>query len=636
MPRWAIDITAGTGGFEAATKRIPASTKKATDKATRVHQSAADKSAAAWSSALKVAGGIAMVAGLGMAWKSFTQDVIDTRNELSDTALRMAQTTDTVEALRLAAEGTGQEFGPVAKAIEKLPKLLADADAGLSTAVRAFKNLNIETHDAQGNIRDASDVFDDFRKEIDKIEDPTLRAARAADLFGAKAGGKMLQALQGGADHFEVLRREAHEFGVNTGPEAMQAASDMQRDFARLGLVFRGAKADLLDAFGSGAGEGLDVLTHFGSAIRYNLTLLKGYSNLETVGFLDTFNKDEWKRWGEDVGQIFIDAKDAAENYYKLTDEERRTAEGASAAVAALGDEIETATRKTREAADPAKEHAKALREIESIRSQSAADTLSAEDKILDAYNNQLLALSDIGEKQAGVWDEIATAATAAEERMYRELDTLREEEAAKVAAAREKSLAADRAAADERIAMERRVTDAKLSIASYSADALLMLSDLIAQGDEEGGKKGVAAAKVAGVAKVVVDAAGAVMGSWDAYADIPFVGPILAGAQSALIAGIAGVQSAKIASAYTGLDLGYSSSTGTVTPVVTHPGEMATVHNRSEVEKASRGGSDSVPEVMLDGRPIGRSWARQVRRGGIEAREVRARTGKLGHKRYT
>jgi hypothetical protein len=53
---------------------------------------------------------------------------------------------------------------------------------------------------------------------------------------------------------------------------------------------------------------------------------------------------------------------------------------------------------------------------------------------------------------------------------------------------------------------------------------------------------------KAASIGEVWVSAAVASMKAWEAYGDIPFVGPILAGAQTATIATVAGFQTAQIA----------------------------------------------------------------------------------------
>lgn len=645
MPRWAIDITAGTGGFEAATKRIPASTKKATDKATKVHRSAAQKSAQAWSTALKAVGIGALFVGAASAVNSLSHEVIDLRNEMGDMSTRTGVAAETLRTLKFASEASGQEFSGLVRVMQQIPKRMADADAGSTRVKQAFKNLGVETKTVGGEFRDADDVFKDIIVGLDKIDNKTEKAARSMDLLGRK-GGDLVVAVGGGADQFERMVEFTERWGADVGPEAIATAAEMQVGYASLDLVLEGVK----DQIGGMIIES-DALKASAGVIVFWATLVE--ASFESVGDSIDGLAFAWQKLKEgdfegvlrgieevngpagSVADGFWDASKAlvqfGEDWDGIMDGLDGPLRGGGAA-----DGSDTAGGKI----------AKGLEEASRIGRASVEDLLSERAKVnlsFEDTKNKLLDIMDLhgDESEAGV--AAANAVVAANGLRLRQLDAIDEKERQMAAdraealdAERQKQLAEDRAAADERIAMERRVSDAKLSIASYSADALLMLSDLIAQGDEEGGKKGVAAAKVAGVAKVVVDAAGAVMGSWDAYADIPFVGPILAGAQSALIAGIAGVQSAKIASAYQGLDLSYASSTGTTVPITMHPGERARVETRSEVERGTRGGTETVPEVMLDGRPIGRSWVRQVRRGGIEAKEVRARAGRLGHKRYT
>ena len=634
MPRWAIDITAGTGGFEAATKRIPAATKKATDKATRYHKSAADKSGKAWSRSLKAIGIATAVVGAGLALKGFTQDVIDSRNALSDMEARSALTTNTIEALQLAAEGTGQDFNAVFKAAEKLPRLLADVEAGSKRQIDAFANLGIETHDASGEMRDADSLFGDIVRRLNSIEDPTDRAARAMDLFG-RSGGKLLQAVQGGAEHFEVLRKEADAFGVRSGPEAMKTASEMQRDFARLGLVMRGLKADLVDALGSGDGEGLDLLTDFGSGLRSMSTAFSRFweGDVRKVGLADVFDIDAWREWGEDVGSIFEDAEAAGLEYWQLTDEERRTATGASEALAALSKDIDGTGRATGRAKDPAKEYAKALSEIEDAGKDAARSLMDPLTLLDDSYNSTLMRMGELSEEFPKLWDDINAALLEIDRKYQADKDQIAADEADRIQTETDKRIAEAEREADARLALERRVTDGKLQLASLASDTMIEYSRLMVDGEGKATAEGKVLAKAGAATDIITSTAAGIMGSWEAYAGIPFVGPALAAAQSALIGGIGVAQLGQVASAYSGLDLGYSASTGTVTPVVTHPGERARIETRSEVERSKRGaGGPTMVETWINGRSIATTVAEQIRSGGALTAELTRRTGRLGH----
>jgi hypothetical protein len=297
-----------------------------------------------------------------------------------------------------------------------------------------------------------------------------------------------------------------------------------------------------------------------------------------------------------------------------------------------------------KEPAEWAERYSSALDAISKQTAEAASDEVSAQDKIIAAYNDRLIAISEIERKtlaglddamlsddelaasKARLYEEIASAGVAAEARMYREIEALAKETA-------DKRIAEAQRVADAEAAIAARAMDARLQIATYGADFLGQIGDLVVQNEAEGSKSGEGIQKAAAITEVIISSLAAGMKAWEAYGDIPFVGPILAAAQDAMIAGIAGVQIGKIASAYTGIDLPYASSRGT--PVLTHPGER--VMDRTEADAWRRSGrqADQVPSILLDGRDLSRSWTRNSRRGGVTAKEQRARVGRIGQRIY-
>ena len=640
MPRWAIDITAGTGGFEAATKRIPAATKKATDKATRYHKSAAKKSADAWATSFKtsalVAGGL--IAAGATAFLKLTHSVIDYRNELNDAAARTGLAADTLQALRLSAESSGQEFSTLLKATERIPKLMGDADRGTKTVVNAFAALGVETHDATGNLRASDSVTRDLIKSLGSITDPTEKAVKGMALFG-RAGGSVTQALGAGAKIFEQYDRIAKRYGVETGPEASAAAARMQEEFARLGLVSRGAGDDIWQAFGGDDGA-LGGIKAMASGIVFASDLL--------VQLRESFELPGWETFlgpvalikqARNIGHVadaWEHAAEKAQKYLIIADETDRVAAAGSSAMAAYNAELERNAKAGKKAADPAKQLAKELATISGIQWQATEDLASAEAKLTRAYIEQtepLMEIIELHNAEGEVAEKAMLALEAADERLTRDKQAEAEK---RIEAAREetdKRIAEAEREADARLALERRVTDGKLQLASLASDTMIEYSRLMVDGEGKATAEGKVLAKAGAATDIITSTAAGIMGSWEAYAGIPFVGPALAAAQSALIGGLGMAQLAQVASAYGGLDLGYSASTGTVTPVVTHPGERARIETRSEVERSKRGaGGPTMVETWINGRSIATTVAEQIRSGGALTAELTRRTGRLGH----
>ena len=109
----------------------------------------------------KVAKGAAATGAAFMGWN---QILSDTKNELLDMSNRTGISAEMLAGIRLAAEGSGQEFGNLSRTLAKIPKLLGDADRGVVLASDAFADLGVATHDASGKLRDSDSVIRDVMK----------------------------------------------------------------------------------------------------------------------------------------------------------------------------------------------------------------------------------------------------------------------------------------------------------------------------------------------------------------------------------------------------------------------------------------------------------------------------------------
>lgn len=223
-------------------------------------QKAAKKVSAGWKSAGKAIAtglGVATVAA-GLAGKAFVdlqQQIADARNELIDASTRSGIAAETLNGLKLAAKGSGQQFANLEGALNRFPKVLGDTAKGVGEAIDAFEVLGVATKDSSGDLRDADDVFKDVLDSLGKVESTTEKAALSTEIFG-RSGGRMVQAFGGATDTLDTFAELANKFGTQVGPEAAKAANNWQREMANLDLVVGGAKETLFD-FGTTGAEAL-------------------------------------------------------------------------------------------------------------------------------------------------------------------------------------------------------------------------------------------------------------------------------------------------------------------------------------------------------------------------------------------
>lgn len=332
------------------------------------------------STAAKAIGGAFAAIGIGRLVQKFAslqQAIQDTRNQLLDASSRTGIAAETLNGLRLAAEGSGLSFENLEGSLGKFPKAMADTAKGTGEARKAFELFGIEVINADGTLRDADTVFRESMAALSTVEDTTTRAALATDLFG-KSGTKLLQALGDPAalDQFVEL---SNKYGTQVGPEAARSSALWQREVANLQNVLRGATQTVFD-FGNGGAEAMAVfqiaIVTLSTFIVESVSAWSSTFSSFTGGFkaivegdldtaLDRFAKGSFASF---VGKM-VDAKDkaaaAGQEYADFAEKTRRIAPAADEAargMVALGGAI-----------------TKVGESFDSIKIKSAVDALQAQ-----------------------------------------------------------------------------------------------------------------------------------------------------------------------------------------------------------------------------------------------------------------
>jgi hypothetical protein len=221
---------------------------------------ALERSAARLSSGFKQAAKQTAILGagvvaLGTAWFKMNQHLADSINDINDMSARTGVASRTLAGLKLAAEGAGLKFKDLNRILNPLVIKIGQADQGSKAAATAFKDLGVDIHDAEGNIRSTDAVLHDVVDSLGSMDDSSEAARNSMLLLGA-SGGKLMQALGGGELDAFVLK--AQLFGTDLGPKASQSAAEWQRATADLKLVFGLFSQEVGKLFGAnGAGDAM-------------------------------------------------------------------------------------------------------------------------------------------------------------------------------------------------------------------------------------------------------------------------------------------------------------------------------------------------------------------------------------------
>ena len=213
---------------------------------------------------------------------AFGQEIADLRNDITDASTRSGIAADTLQGLRLAAEGSGLAFSALTPGLDQFGRRLVQAADGGNATAEAFEALGVEVVDAEGNLRSADTVLRETLAALNGMESSGERSALAMETLG-KSGGRLLQALSG--SELEDFVSVARDFGVNVGPEAAKSAGDWQRASAELSLVVDGLKASLFDAVG-----GADLLFAVADELIFAFSALSGGASAAARVLGDAFS----------------------------------------------------------------------------------------------------------------------------------------------------------------------------------------------------------------------------------------------------------------------------------------------------------------------------------------------------------
>ena len=130
---------------------------------------------------LSMAGGVVAGAIGALAVKSGkAADDLNTLSKVTGIA------TDKLQLYKAAAEQVDVSVESIAKSQKTLKKNMLSASEGGKSA-EVFKKLGINVKDADGNLRDADDVFNEAVKKLGSMKNATERDALAMKLFGKSA-----------------------------------------------------------------------------------------------------------------------------------------------------------------------------------------------------------------------------------------------------------------------------------------------------------------------------------------------------------------------------------------------------------------------------------------------------------------
>ena len=177
------------------------------------------------------------VAGLG----KLVNDTLQLGDQLEKMSQKTGLAVPVLDKLRQAANLGGTEFKTLSKALPTLAKNMQDASDGVGTAKEAFDRLGLVVTNADGSLKSLDQMFFEIGDKIKAMDDRTLAAANAAEIFGTGMGAKLIPIMNQGSEAIQNLSTGFTQLSA----ERMAKLND---DVAQMGEKFNVLKVQLTEA----------------------------------------------------------------------------------------------------------------------------------------------------------------------------------------------------------------------------------------------------------------------------------------------------------------------------------------------------------------------------------------------------
>lgn len=127
-----------------------------------------------------------------------------------------------LQELQYASELVDVSIDQIADALKSMIGTMKDASSGTGDAAEAYKRLGVRVTDAQGNLRDSNEVFEQVIRRLSEVKNPTERAALAMKIFGEEAG-RLNPLIEDGGKKLKQLSKEAHDMGYVMSDETVSS-----------------------------------------------------------------------------------------------------------------------------------------------------------------------------------------------------------------------------------------------------------------------------------------------------------------------------------------------------------------------------------------------------------------------------
>lgn len=191
--------------------------------------------------------------------REFVRTTVDLGDALDDTSAMLGISSRELQEWQHVARLSGAEVGEFTSSFARLQNRMAQGGAGAAV----FRRLGVDIRDANGELRNASDVLSDLADPIAAIGSDTERTGVLVDLLG-RSGARLGPLFSRGSAGIAEVRAELSALGGGMSEEAVQASADLADAWVRLDVIslsLRSRLATLLLPALEWASRGIQAMT---------------------------------------------------------------------------------------------------------------------------------------------------------------------------------------------------------------------------------------------------------------------------------------------------------------------------------------------------------------------------------------
>lgn len=197
---------------------------------------------------------------IGKGLVNTVTDTVKWADDLATLSSTSGVSTERLQELEYMAGLVDVEVTTVTGSMTKLVKSMNTAADGTGEAAEAYAALGVEILDANGNLRDQNDVFNEVIDALGNIDNETQRDAYAMTILG-KSARELNPLIEAGSDQLAAWADEAHNVGYVLDDETIGSMLDVQDALDRIQNAGDAARRKLVAAFAPTIAKNLERIT---------------------------------------------------------------------------------------------------------------------------------------------------------------------------------------------------------------------------------------------------------------------------------------------------------------------------------------------------------------------------------------